>query len=78
MAHITSFERIGIKKGREEGRQEGAADVTVRLARKRFPEFGPEEEAAIRKLSLIRLKEFSEALLDFGGIADLRNWLAEE
>ena len=70
MSHITSFERIGIKKG--------AADVTVRLARKRFPEFGPEDEAAIRKLSLARLEELSEALLDFAGIADLRDWLAKE
>jgi len=82
MPHITSFERIGIKKGlekgREEGRHQGAADLTVRLARKRFRAFGPEDEAAIRKLSLVRLEELSEALLDFAGIADLRNWLAKE
>jgi hypothetical protein len=74
MAHITSFERIGIQKGRHQG----AADLTVRQARKRFPEFSPEDEAAIRKLSLVRLEELSEALLDFAGIADLRNWLSKE
>ena len=73
MPHITSFERIGIEKGR----QQGAADVAVLQARKRFRGFGPDDEAGIRKLSLARLKKLSEALLDFNGIVDLRNWLTE-
>jgi len=72
MPYITSIERIG----REEGRREEAANLVVRLARKRFATFGPEHEAAIRQLPLAGLELLSEALLDFAAMEDLRQWLA--
>lgn len=72
MPHITSIERLS----RDEGRREEAANLVLRQARKRFPMFGPDDEAAIRRLLLADLEILSEALLDFAAIEDLREWLS--
>jgi hypothetical protein len=81
MKMLLPGERHGRFEGRKEGRQEGrraeAADLLARLARKRFADFAPKDEATIRQLSLVRLENLSEALLDFSSIGDLRHWLAE-
>lgn len=85
MPHITSIERLareeGIAQGREqgieEGRREGAAKLIVRQTRKRFRGFASSDEDAIRGLSVNRLEELSEALLDFTGIEELREWLSQ-
>ncbi len=71
MPYITSIERLG----RQEGRHEEAASLIVRLARKRWAGFGPDDEAVVRQLPLGSLEALSEALLDFATIADLRHWL---
>jgi hypothetical protein len=80
MPYVTSIERLGRQEGRQEGRQAGrqeeAANLLVRLARKRFAGLSPEEEAAIRQLPLAALELLGEVLLDFGSIEDLRRWLA--
>jgi hypothetical protein len=67
MSHITSIERLG--------RQEEAANLIIRQARKRFAGFGANDEAAVRRLPLAGLETLSEALLDFATINDLRLWL---
>jgi hypothetical protein len=89
MPYVTSIERMGREEGRQEGRQEGrkegrqegrqeaAVSLLIRLARKRFPGFGPEDEAAIRQRPLEDLESLAEALLDFQSIADLRQWVGE-
>ena len=71
MPYVTSIERLG----RQEGRQEEAANLVMRLARKRFPALSAEIESAIRRLPLERLECLSEALLDFGTFDDLDIWL---
>jgi hypothetical protein len=71
MPYVTSIERLG----RQEGRQEEAANLMVRLARKRFAGFAPEDEAAIRQLPLAALERLGDALLDLASLADLRAWL---
>jgi hypothetical protein len=68
MPYITSIERLALK--------EGTANVVMRQARKRFPEFAAEDEEAIRRMSLARLEQLSDAMLDFRTIGDLRQWLA--
>lgn len=82
MPYVTSIERLGRQEGRQEGRTEGrqeeAANLIIRLARKRFACLGPEVEAAIRQLPLTELEALSEALLDFATINDLRLWLGRE
>jgi hypothetical protein len=70
----------GIAEGRvegiAEGRREEAAKLIVRQTRKRFPGFASGDEDAIRGLSVSRLEDLSEALLDFTGIEELRQWLS--
>jgi predicted transposase YdaD len=71
MPYVTSIERLG----RQEGRREGIIDLSVRLARKRFPSLAAQTETAIRGLPQERLESLSEALLDFTTLAELEAWL---
>ncbi|MFC1706220.1 DUF4351 domain-containing protein, partial [Planctomycetota bacterium] len=69
MAYITSVERLsreeGLKKGREQGRLEGAKRVLLRLGTKRFGDPEPSKRAAIDRLeSLDELETLTDALLD--------------
>ncbi len=74
----------GLEMGREEGREEGIqlgehqalSSLTLRQARRRFPDVDPATVARIQALSNQRLEEFGEALLDFGSLGDLEQWLA--
>ncbi len=61
----------------QEGRQEGEAEFALRLLTRRFGELPIEQITQIRSLSIAQLESLSGALLDFGGMADLVRWLAE-
>ena len=63
-------------QGRQEGRQEGEMELTLRQLRRRCGDLRPEQEASIRNLPLERLEALAEALLDFQGPADLAAWLS--
>ena len=71
MPHIMSFERLA----RNAGRQEGVAIIVTRLARKKFPDLTSDDETAIGALPLANLELLGEALLDFSGLQDFRNWI---
>ena len=63
-------------QGRQEGRRDEAAAVTLRLLNRRC---GPLSEATttqIQALPLEQLEALADALLDFQGPADLASWLA--
>ena len=87
MPHIMSFERLARDAGREEGRQEGreegrqegrrqgVAIIVTRQARKKFPDLTSDDENAIGALPLANLELLGEALLDFSGLQDFRNWI---
>jgi len=61
----------------EEGRQEGEAKVTLRQLSSRCGPLSDATTAEIQALPLERLEALAEALLDFGGPADLAVWLEE-
>jgi predicted transposase YdaD len=61
----------------EEGRQEGEATVTFRLLNRRCGPLSDATTARIKALPLEQLEALAEAVLDFGGPADLAAWLAE-
>lgn len=63
------------EEGREEGRQQEAANLVIRLLTKRFGEVSLEMRSHISSLALPVLEDLSEALLDFTSIADLQAWL---
>jgi predicted transposase YdaD len=67
----------GEADGIAQGRVEGEAEVILRLLRRRCGTLSASEEATIRALPLERLETLADALLDFGGADDLRNWLVQ-
>jgi hypothetical protein len=73
MEYVTSTERRGIKKGR----QEGSAGILLRQLQRRFGPLDEATEAHIRALSLEQLEELSDALLDFASLSDLEAWLQQ-
>ena len=63
------------EEGQEEGRQQEAANLVIRLQTKRFGELFQEMRSHISSLPLPVLEDLSEALLDFTSIADVQAWL---
>jgi flagellar biosynthesis/type III secretory pathway protein FliH len=83
VTYVTNAERFGFERGiqegrqagRQEGRQEGESSLVLRLLKRRLGGLSPETEAQIVALSLTRLEELGEALLDFSKLSDLSDWL---
>ncbi|MCF4970795.1 DUF4351 domain-containing protein, partial [Nostoc sp. CMAA1605] len=71
MSYITTGERIGYERGKQEGEQ----TLVLRQIQKRVGELPPEVQARIQTLTLEQLEALGEALLDFCAIADLFAWL---
>jgi hypothetical protein len=82
-AAIQQGEAIGLQKGRIEGIQQGEAiglqkgeaKLVLRQLKRRFGELPPHITETIQKLSVEKLEDLGEALLDFETQADLINWL---
>ena len=73
MPFITSFERIGA----ERGRQEGQTALIVRSFKRRWGSLSPELEDRLSKLSLDQLEEWGDTILEFRDPSDLQRWLDE-
>ena len=65
-----------LAEGRQEGRQEGEAAVTLRLLNRRCGPLSDATTAQIQSLPLGQLEGLADALLDFTGPDDLATWLA--
>jgi hypothetical protein len=63
--------------GRQEGRQEEAAAMSLRLLQRRCGPLSPEQQNRIQALPLAELEALAEALLDFQGATDLKAWLSQ-
>ncbi|WP_414562391.1 MULTISPECIES: DUF4351 domain-containing protein [unclassified Anabaena] len=72
MSYITTGERIGYERGKQEGEQ----TLVLRLLQRRVGELPQEVREQIQTLSLEQLEALGEALLDFIALEDLLNWLA--
>ncbi|PSB54091.1 Rpn family recombination-promoting nuclease/putative transposase [Chamaesiphon polymorphus] len=59
----------------QEGRQQEARALILRLLNRRVGNVSPEVEMRIKALPLLRLEDLGEALLDFGQMSDLIAWL---
>ena len=62
--------------GRQEGRKEGEAAMTLRLLNRRCGPLTVPTTAQIQALPVEKLEALADALLDFQGPADLAAWLA--
>lgn len=71
MSYITTGERIGY----ERGKQEQGQTLVLRLLQRRVGELPQEVDRRIQTLSLEKLEALAEALLDFRTIEDLLDWL---
>ncbi|NEP26062.1 MAG: DUF4351 domain-containing protein [Moorea sp. SIO3I6] len=65
----------GVQKGLQRGKQEEAVLIVMRLLTLRLGLLDPVLQQQIEGLSITRLEELSEALLDFNTATDLAVWL---
>ncbi|NEO47673.1 MAG: Rpn family recombination-promoting nuclease/putative transposase [Moorea sp. SIO4A3] len=68
----------GLQQGLQRGKQEGILLVVMRLLTLRLGLVDPVLQQRIEGLSIARLEELSEALLDFETATDLAVWLDQE
>ena len=64
-------------EGRQEGLQEGEANLLIRQLKRRFGDLSDAQVAQIRHLSVPQLEDLGEALLDFRDMGDLVAWLEQ-
>ena len=63
------------QEGRQEGEEAGEVRLVLRLLSKRFGIISDRSVEMINSLTLEQLDDLGDALLDFGNITDLDNWL---
>ena len=68
---------IGEKKGLQQGMQQGEANLTIRLLKRRCGNLTAIQEQKVRSLSISQLESLGEALLDFPNMSDWENWLQD-
>jgi predicted transposase YdaD len=66
----------GLEEGLEQGGQREAASLVLKQLRRRFGSVTAEQDATILGLTMARLEDLAEALMDFGSPPDLTSWLA--
>ncbi len=75
MLGITLRETQVYREIKEEGREEEARSLIIRLLTRRVGELSKEVLEHIESITLEQLENLGEALLDFQGMADLDAWL---
>ncbi|MFM6157970.1 MAG: DUF4351 domain-containing protein, partial [Sphaerospermopsis kisseleviana] len=63
--------------GKIEGKNEEGILLVIKQLIKRFKSINPEVTQKIQQLSLEKIEELAEALLDFNQYQDLENWLQQ-
>ena len=67
----------GLEQGLEQGRQQEACTLVLRLLERRCGPLQPDERATISSLPLERLEALVDVVLDFQGTNDLLRWLEQ-
>jgi predicted transposase YdaD len=75
MRYVTTGERIGYERGKQEGKQEQTQTLILRQLQRRVGELSLLLQQHIQSLTVSELEELGEALLDFTAMEDLLNWL---
>ena len=70
--------REGVQIGKQEGRQEEASRLILRQLTRRFGVVDTTLAERIHQLSVMRLEDLGDALLDFANISDLTTWLTQD
>ncbi len=66
------------QQDKEKAVREGEANLVIRLLSRKIENFSLDLESQVRELSIERLEDLGEALLDFQSESDLRDWLAQQ
>lgn len=72
----TRFYQEVFSEGRQEGHFEGEVTLIRRLLQRRCGALSAAFDEQITRLSRAQLEALGEALLDFGSVTDLEQWLA--
>ena len=67
----------GLEQGLEQGRQQEACTLVLRLLERRCGPLQPDERSTISSLPLERLEALVDVVLDFQGTNDLLRWLEQ-
>ncbi|MFN6529432.1 DUF2887 domain-containing protein [Nostoc sp. ChiSLP03a] len=78
MLGLNLEEPRAIREAKEEGREEEARSLILRLLNRRVGEFPESLQRQIQGLSVEQLEALGDALLDFSTLADLEGWLQGE
>lgn len=70
--------QLGRQQGVQQGVKEEALSLVSRLLIRRLGNIAPEVQQQISQLSLVKLEQLAEELLDFSQPTDLTNWLNQQ
>ncbi|MFN7657521.1 MAG: DUF2887 domain-containing protein [Dolichospermum sp.] len=73
----TRFYQEVLEIGEKKGLQQGEANLTIRLLKRRCGNLTAIQEQKVRSLSISQLESLGEALLDFPNMSDWENWLQD-
>lgn len=73
----TRFYQEVLEIGEKKGLQQGEANLTIRLLKRRCGNLTAIQEQKVRSLSISQLESLGEGLLDFQNMSDLENWLQD-
>lgn len=74
MQESVVYQRL-VQQGLQQGKQEEARTMILRLLTRRFGAIDLQKQEQIRALSVSQLEDLGEALLDFSSTTDLTSWL---
>ncbi len=81
MTYVTTGERIGYERGKEEGiesgRKEAGFSLLLRILSRKFEDIPSNIQTQIRSLSIDELENLGESIFDFKQLSDLENWLSD-
>jgi predicted transposase/invertase (TIGR01784 family) len=78
MLGITLGQTRVYQEAKEEGREEEAKSLILRLLTRRVGELPESVKVQIDALSITQLESLAEALLDFSNLSDLETWLVQQ
>ena len=80
MEYVSGIERRAIQRGLQQGLQQGLQrerDLVLRQLKRQLGKVSKQTEKDIRTLSIEKIEELGEALLDFQKASDLQTWLSK-
>ncbi|MFQ3614036.1 MAG: DUF4351 domain-containing protein, partial [Cyanobacteriota bacterium] len=76
-ALVEESKQLGLAEGLSQGIQQGESELVIRQLRRKLGEIPLELQIQIRSLSVEQLEVLAEALLDFGSLEALIDWLED-